>query len=78
MSNPVESNAAPFAPLLTEIEAARLLSLSRRTLQQWRVTGEGPPFEKLGTAVRYDPAELLAWRQRNARANTSGDRPAAA
>ena len=39
-------------------EAARLLSISPRTLERWRVTGEGPRFRKLGRAVRYAIADL--------------------
>ncbi|NEX22166.1 helix-turn-helix domain-containing protein [Thiorhodococcus mannitoliphagus] len=56
--------------LLTEREAATELSLSIRTLQQWRVRGVGPSFLKLGRAVRYDADTLEAWLADQSRTNT--------
>ena len=47
--------------LYTEREAARFLNLSHRTLQDWRVTGRGPAFIRLESAVRYRAADLLAF-----------------
>ena len=44
--------------LLTERDASKVLRLSVRTLQKWRLSGRGPRFLKLGHAVRYDRAEL--------------------
>jgi excisionase family DNA binding protein len=42
------------ANLLTTKEAARLLRVSHRTMEEWRCRGGGPPFIKLGRrAVRY-------------------------
>lgn len=52
--------------LLTEAEAARLLSLSVRSLQGWRVKrSDGPAFVKCGRAVRYRRRDLVAWMERN-------------
>jgi excisionase family DNA binding protein len=51
--------------LLNDIEAARLLSLSSRTLQAWRLKGGGPPFVRLGRAVRYQRAALAKWMESN-------------
>ncbi len=52
-------------PLLKEHEVAALLSVSVRTLQEWRQTGHGPPFLKLSSrkrgVVRYDPADVRAY-----------------
>jgi predicted DNA-binding transcriptional regulator AlpA len=50
---------------LTEKQAARLLSMSHRTLQAWRRTGLGPSFIKLGRAVRYRRGDLIAWADAN-------------
>ena len=47
--------------LLDEKQAAEKLSLSVRTLQQWRVRGTGPAYLKLGNAVRYDDAVMDGW-----------------
>lgn len=38
---------------LTEREAAPVLNVSVRTLQQWRLRGTGPAYCKLGRSVRY-------------------------
>jgi excisionase family DNA binding protein len=41
-------------PLLSQRDAARLLSVSTRTLERWRVSGEvNLRFVKLGNSVRY-------------------------
>jgi predicted DNA-binding transcriptional regulator AlpA len=50
---------------LTEKQAARLLSISHRTMQAWRRSGLGPPFIKLGRAVRYRRGDLIAWADGN-------------
>ena len=56
--------------LLTPAEAADLLRTTEATLAVWRSTGRhGIPFVKLGRAVRYRRADLLAWL--DARSSTS-------
>jgi excisionase family DNA binding protein len=41
-------------PLLSQRDAARLLSVSTRTLERWRVSGEvNLRFVKLGNSIRY-------------------------
>lgn len=47
--------------LLSEKEVAAILKVSRRTLQQWRYLGKGPPFLKIGLMVRYPRAALEDW-----------------
>ena len=47
--------------LLTEVQASRILSLSTRTLQAWRIQGKGPRFVRAGRAVRYRPADITSW-----------------
>lgn len=49
--------------LATERQAAQLLGVSARTLQDWRLSGKGPlPFTKLGRKmVRYKVADLEAY-----------------
>lgn len=41
--------------------ASAYTGLSRSTLEKLRVFGGGPPYLKLGRAVRYRPADLEAW-----------------
>ena len=47
--------------LLTEIDAARLLKVSARTLQAWRGQGRGPAFVRAGRAIRYTRTDLTDW-----------------
>ena len=47
--------------MLTEHEAADVLTLNVRTLQAWRVKGGGPVFIKLGGSVRYRKSDLDAF-----------------
>ena len=60
--------------ILKEVEAARILGVSERTLQGWRLRGGNTPaFIKLGTngRVRYRVSDLDAWLQANTRRSTS-------
>jgi predicted DNA-binding transcriptional regulator AlpA len=58
--------------LLTQREAAMTLRLSVRTLERWRVSGEGPPFAKLGRRrVGYCSDDLEAWIASRVRTSTS-------
>ncbi len=45
---------------LTVRELARLLELSRRTVYR-RVWAYAIPFAKIGTCLRFDPAEIAEW-----------------
>ncbi|MBU3973830.1 MAG: helix-turn-helix domain-containing protein [Alphaproteobacteria bacterium] len=47
--------------------AAKLLSMSHRTLDQWRWKDIGPPYHKVNRQVRYYPSDLRAFMQRNRR-----------
>lgn len=58
--------------LLTETEAAEVLSISVRALQTWRVKGGGPTFIKIGRSVRYRQADLESFIGAGERRNTSG------
>lgn len=56
---------------LTEVEVAKWLNLSVRTLQGWRLQGHGPAFIKLGRCVRYSSAAIQTWVCVQERASTS-------
>jgi hypothetical protein len=43
---------------LTTTQAAIYLNLSPRTLEKYRITGEGPHFYRYGRAVRYSINDL--------------------
>ena len=58
---------------LNSREAAAHLGLSRRTLERFRVSGDGPVFLKFGNRVRYLREDLDAWVQTRRRKSTSDD-----
>ena len=57
---------------LSTREAAEYLGLSSRTLDRYRVSGEGPVFHRFGRRVRYTRADLDAWAKARRR---EGARP---
>ena len=71
MTTPAVSPPSPAPALLTERDAAAYLNVSHRTLQSWRLRGNGPAYVKLGNAVRYDRATLARFIAENTRANTA-------
>lgn len=70
-----EPKAKDDDALLVEIRAAELLSLSSRTLQAWRIKGEGPAFVRAGRAIRYRRRDLLAWMDAQTVHGPSEQRP---
>lgn len=55
------------AQLLTRDEAAALLLLNPRTLDNWRSKGKGPRYVKAGRKVAYRMTDLTAWVEENTR-----------
>jgi hypothetical protein len=56
---------------LNEREAAQILGLNVKTLRRWRWAGKGPRFLKMGSAVRYERADLEAYKAAARRTSTS-------
>ena len=54
-------------------EAAAWLNLSPRTLDRYRVSGDGPVFHRFGGRVRYQIADLETWASARRRVSTSDD-----
>ena len=52
-------------------QAAELCNLAPITLSAWRRQGRGPAFVKLGRAVRYARADVLAWLEANRRGTSA-------
>lgn len=42
-----------------------------RTLNNWRQSGDGPPFLKIGGAILYKIADVDAWEEARKKSNTS-------
>lgn len=61
--------------LLNTDQAARLVGLSPRTLEKFRVQGNGPTYRKLNRAVRYARHDLEKWLERGRRRSTSDPGP---
>ncbi|MCG9915439.1 MAG: helix-turn-helix domain-containing protein [Phenylobacterium sp.] len=57
--------------LLTVEEAAERLRLSVSILNKWRVSGDGPPYLKLGRRVLYGRDQIDAWVSASSRRSTS-------
>ena len=47
--------------LLTPPALADRLEVTERTLSEWRITGRGPAFIRLGKTVRYRPSAVETW-----------------
>ena len=52
---------ASISEILNNEQAASYIQVKPSTLNNWRVAGSGPPFCKIGSAVRYRRADVDAW-----------------
>lgn len=58
--------------LLTEADAAKLLTFTPRFLQARRIRGNGPPFVRISSrAIRYRRSDLLTWIEQRVRTSTA-------
>jgi hypothetical protein len=63
---------------LLDVEAvARILHCSVSILNKWRLLGKGPRFVRVGTLVRYRPADIQAFIAAGMCSSTSEEPPAA-
>lgn len=70
----VEAGIKASSPglLLSPSDVAALLGVSRRTLDGWRMTGEGPPFVKVSPQIiRYRADALAQFIDERTRRNTA-------
>jgi predicted DNA-binding transcriptional regulator AlpA len=61
MNSPAKSPSPQIDPLLTDFELERVTGRARSSWQKARLTGDGPPFIRLGRLVRYRQSEFEAW-----------------
>ena len=73
MSNQIATE--PTSRLFKEGEAAQILNLEVATLRLWPWSGRGPRFLKLGGAVRYELADIEAFKEASRRSSTSDPGP---
>ncbi len=70
MDDPARGSSSPA--IMNELQAAKWLGLSERTLQKFRLEGGGPEFIELTTRRRgYTMAALEAWVATRKRRSTS-------
>lgn len=53
--------------LLRAEQVAGLIGVSPATLKKWRLERREIPYVKIGQAVRYRPADVHAWIEKNMR-----------
>lgn len=58
---------------LTQHEASALLRVSERTLERWRVEGQGPAFRRFGRRIVYARCDLMEWADHCRAQSTSCD-----
>ena len=59
----------------TQGEAADFLRISERTLERWRVEGNGPRFRRFGRRVVYSKSDLEIWADGRCFQSTSAIAP---
>jgi predicted DNA-binding transcriptional regulator AlpA len=65
------SDGSAVPRLLTPPELARSLGVSVSWLAKARMDGTGPPYVKIGRAVRYPDADAKGWVRAQSRTSTS-------
>lgn len=62
---------------LTPLQLAQRLGISLRSVERWRLTGEGPAFLRAGRSVRYPLASVEAWEATRVHASRAAEMAAA-
>ncbi len=57
----MSQQATQLDPVYTDKELAPLVGIKRVTLQQWRSRQLGPPYYRVGAAIRYRWSEVQTW-----------------
>ncbi len=71
---PIPNQTTPSDPeaLIKEKEAAEFIQVTRRALQNWRITGSGPRYIQISLrCIRYRRRDLIEWAQNKSRCSTS-------
>ena len=59
-------------PLRDDAWLAQYLHCERKTAQAWRTRGNGPPFVKINSMVRYRKSDVDRWLESRLVHSTSG------
>lgn len=57
--------------ILKTADAAKILNVSKQTIEAWRLRGGGPAYLKMGKAVRYRRQDLEEFVEKSVRNNPS-------
>jgi excisionase family DNA binding protein len=57
--------------MLRTEQAAKILDVTKSTLESWRCRGGGPPFVRYGRAIRYREEDIERFIESKVRQNTS-------
>lgn len=71
MERIAERHVSSEQPHLNEQELATRWRISVKKLQADRLKGGGIPFIRLGRAIRYRYADVVAWEERNLHTSTT-------
>ncbi len=55
------------------VELAKLLGVSKRTLQRWRLEGGGPQYARIGRGCLYLISDIEGWLNRRRFCNRSDE-----
>jgi len=69
ISSPVSSSL--LESLIEPSTLADRLGTSERSLSEWRITGRGPRFIRVGRRVRYRPEAVDSWLLANEHGSTT-------
>ncbi len=68
----MDAASADLPRLLAPMAVAEMLGVTERTLERWRMNGEGPSYVKLSrSTVRYAVEEVVAFVNQRIRQNTA-------
>jgi predicted DNA-binding transcriptional regulator AlpA len=65
----------PDRDWLDSRQFADWLGLSKSSVEHFRVTGDGPPFVRVGASIRYSKAAVLKWLESQTYEHTSAYTP---
>lgn len=58
--------------LLNEEQTAAFIGVTRRAMQAWRLSGQGPQYIKISSrCIRYRKRELVTWSENRLQTSTS-------
>lgn len=71
-----EFYGAPDTSLFNQIVVAHIRDCSTATMERDRWAGGGIPFIKIGRAVKYKKADVLAWLNKHQSQNSTSEKAA--